>query len=282
MGASAYCFLCCLTDAVFEALGSLDAFRLLLTLSLISNSSVTQSPNLVAKVAEVACLGRIILNRWSDWLAKQRNEVRKRIANRSKELKKLVGIVVIVFGVSMLLIERSIAEQCLGLNSKFKDGNREQKIQAILDYGNCVKKENKARVGKWFCYVKNMVGIQVDDDNKIISSGNVKPNDEKFFVAIEEISDDQKRLQCDQNEFGIDPGIMGFYLSGLNTNPCLANYKIRFPENTNPNIIDPLSTDGIHFYRAPFSFALYETNDFVLFRTFKSSYVSHGKCEKIN
>jgi hypothetical protein len=188
--------------------------------------------------------------------------------------KKVFGIFVSVCVVSMFLIEPSLAT-CFSSNFKFERGNREKNIQTIIDFGNRVKKENKERVGKYFCYVENMVAIQVDDKNKK-TSGNIKPSDEKFFITIEEISDDQKRISCDWSEFGLDSNLSGGYM-----NICLANYKIK---SSLKNEIFGSSADGVNFVDPNSKFSLYGTNEFVWLQStaIVGSYISRGKCEKIN
>jgi hypothetical protein len=60
-----------------------------------------------------------------------------------------------------------------------------------------------------------MVRIQQGDDNNI-TSGNIKPINEKFFVTIEEMDDTKKEIACDWGEFGIENN-----LGGNLTNYCL-------------------------------------------------------------
>jgi hypothetical protein len=189
-------------------------------------------------------------------------------------LGKIIGIFVSAFVVSILLIKASSAT-CFPSEFKLERGNRENNIQTIIDFGNCLKKENKERVGKYFCYVENMVGIQVDDKNKK-TSGNIKPSDEKFFITIEEISDNQKRISCDWGEFGLDSNLDGHYM-----NNCLANYKIK---SSLKNEIFGSSADGMNFVDPISKFSLYGTNEFVWLQSavIVGSYISRGKCEKIN
>jgi hypothetical protein len=187
--------------------------------------------------------------------------------------KRIVGIVFCVFVITMSLIDISSAT-CFSTEFKLEHGQNEKNIQAILDYGNCEKKENKDRVGKWFCYVAKMVGIDAEDDKKI-KSGNFTPSTEKFFVTITEINDDDKRIACDWGEFGLAYNLGGFY-----TNHCLANYKITVSDVV---AFFNESTDGHHFVSDHTNFTLTATNNFVMFRNEGkgTSYVSHGKCEKI-
>jgi hypothetical protein len=45
----------------------------------------------------------------------------------------------------------------------------------IIAYGNCVKKEEQARIGKYFCYVSHMVGVQKNADGTTYH-GDIKPS----------------------------------------------------------------------------------------------------------
>jgi len=170
--------------------------------------------------------------------------------------KKAIGIGVIVFASSMFFIETSMAT-CFETEFKFEHGNREKNIQAIMDYGKCVKAENKARVGKYFCHTENTVGIDVDPENgRTIASGNDKPSVDTFVVTITEVSDDQKRLSCDYGEFGIADNLHG------GGNRCLANYAIEFWSGGKISSSIRSSADGYNGYSD------YETSAFGEHRSF--------------
>ena len=65
------------------------------------------------------------------------------------------------------------------------------------------EREQRERVGKYFCYVDRMVGIQVDEQ-KQVSSGRIKPDPEKFFVTIKETDENMKRSACDLGVYGLN------------------------------------------------------------------------------
>ena len=107
-----------------------------------------------------------------------------------------------------------------------------------------------------------------------------KPTKEKFLITIKEVSDDDKLTAC---------GSYG--LSNLNriTNFCLANYELEVLENevlqdTLHNLVsvDSFAFGGFNatlFLRAlP---GLQQVNEFTLFDEGANSYISHGRCEKI-
>jgi hypothetical protein len=104
-----------------------------------------------------------------------------------------------------------------------------------------------------------------------VFAGRIKPNDEKLFVTISEIGDDEKKLACEWGEYGVAYDVGAHY-----TNTCLANYKIEFSASFG---FFNASTDTYRFGSDLSHFSLYGTGEFVLFRT---SYVTHGRCEKIN
>jgi hypothetical protein len=163
---------------------------------------------------------------------------------------------------------------CSETSFELKHDDKKKNVETILDYGNCVKQGQKARVGKWFCFISRMVGIQTDDQNKV-TSGNIEPKNSKFFITIAEEDDNQKKIACGWGEFGLS-----FNLNGRSGNRCLANYSITFSPDMGTFNDSP---DSYYFHGDTDTFTLYETNDFIFFRIVGgSSYVSHGRCEKIN
>jgi hypothetical protein len=156
-----------------------------------------------------------------------------------------------------------------------KSGKTEENIARIMDSGRCLREEQHARVGKWFCYVENMAGIQTDEQRRV-TSGKIKPENEKFFVTISETSEEMKKLMCDKGEYGVNP-------YQPQSNHCLANFKIEFSPSMG---FFNDSVDTYHFYDSDDSFTLYGEptgSRFVMFRSGEGdSYVSHGRCEKIN
>ena len=156
-----------------------------------------------------------------------------------------------------------------------ESGKKEKNIKKIVDFGRCLREEQHERVGKWSCYVENMAGIQTDDQKRV-TSGNIKPDNEMFFVTISETSEELKKLVCDRGEYGVDP-------YQPQSNSCLANFKIEFSPSMG-FFRDAVET--YHFYSSDNSFSLYggpAGSTFVMFRSGEGgSYVSQGRCEKLN
>jgi hypothetical protein len=163
---------------------------------------------------------------------------------------------------------------CYDTAFQIEKDNKQKNIKQILDFGRCVKAEEHERVGKWFCYVDKMVGIQIDDQKRV-NSGDIKPSTEKFFVTIKEISDDNKQLACDFGEYGIQSNLK--FATG---NSCLANFEVELSPSMGTFYPSPSS---FHFGSDYSHFNLYGTKNFVLFRSYEgNSYVSEGTCEKLN
>jgi len=164
---------------------------------------------------------------------------------------------------------------CFETNYKYEHTNREQIIQAIMNYGKCVKAENKARVGKYLCHADNMVGILFDAKNgQTLESGNQKPSVDAFFVTIDEIDDDTKRLGCDVGEFGVAANFGG------GQNRCLANYHIEFSDKTLGGVSN--SSDGFSFYSYRSNFTLLGANEFIWSTVGPLATMLKGRCEKVD
>ena len=74
---------------------------------------------------------------------------------------------------------------------KLEKDKKEKNIDQILAYGQCVKAEQRARVGKWVCQVSSTAGMKVDEQRRVISD-RISPANERFFVTIKEVSDAEK------------------------------------------------------------------------------------------
>jgi hypothetical protein len=165
---------------------------------------------------------------------------------------------------------------CLSIDRGFEIDNKKKNVSKILEYGRCIKEEQKQRVGKWFCYVSHTAGIQKNDNSQIFS-GAIKPLTDKFFVTISAINDDAKQMACEWGEYGLNGNLGNNFF-----NHCLANFKIEFSPNS---VFFNTSADSYTFLGTfGDAFVLYGTNDFVWFGSggADTSYVSHGRCEKIN
>ena len=161
-------------------------------------------------------------------------------------------------------------------NSAFKleKDKKENNIDQILAYGQCVKAEQRARVGKWACQVSSTAGMKVDEQRRVVSD-RVSPANEKFFVTIKEVSDAEKRMRCDGSEYGLIDN-----LDGSHANRCLINYDVEFSPSMGKFLG---STDTYNFQREHGKFTLYGTNHFSLFEGETGNFlVSLGACEKLN
>jgi hypothetical protein len=146
-----------------------------------------------------------------------------------------------------------------------------------LRYGRCVKDEQKERVGKYFCYVADMAGIQSDDDGHVVYSGKIKPHDEKFFVTISEISDDEKRAACTRFVYGLQDNF-----DNDEANFCLDNYLMKLSTGEQWGSANSYSFGNISVQSA--TFTLFGGGEFNMINAelTGSPYVSKGKCERIN
>jgi hypothetical protein len=174
----------------------------------------------------------------------------------------------------LLLAVGSSHAACRDAAFKLEKGNKEKNIEQILAYGQCVKAEQRARVGKWACQVSSTAGMKVDEQRRVISD-QIRAAHEKFFVTITEVSDAEKRMRCDQNEYGLIDN-----LDGSHANRCLINYDAEFSPSTGKFLG---STDTYNFQREHGKFTLYGTNHFSLFEGETGEFlVSLGVCEKLN
>ena len=163
---------------------------------------------------------------------------------------------------------------CLGSAFKLEKDKKEKNIGQIVAYGQCVKGEQRARVGKWVCQVSSTAGMKVDEQRRVISD-RISPANEKFFVTIREVSDAEKRMRCDESEYGLIDN-----LDGAHANGCLINYDVEFTPSMGKFLG---STDTYNFEREHGKFSLYGSNHFSLFEGETGNFlVSLGACEKLN
>ena len=92
---------------------------------------------------------------------------------------------------------------------KLERDKKVKNIDQILAYGQCVKAEQRARVGKWVCQVSSTAGMKVDEQRRVISD-RISSANERFFVTITEVSDTEKRMRCDGSEYGLIDNLDGF------------------------------------------------------------------------
>ena len=174
----------------------------------------------------------------------------------------------------LLLAVGSSHAACHGSAFKLEKDKKEKNIDQILAYGQCVKAEQRTRVGKWACQVSNKAGMKLDEKRKVISD-RISPANERFFVTIKEVSDAEKRMRCDGSEYGLIDS-----LDGSHANRCLINYDVEFSPSMGKFLG---STDTYNFQRDHGKFTLYGTNHFSLFEGETGEFlVSLGACEKLN
>ena len=157
---------------------------------------------------------------------------------------------------------------------RLEKDKKEKNIDQILAYGQCVKAEQRARVGKWVCQVSSTAGMKVDEQRRVISE-KISPTNERFFVTIKEVSDAEKRMRCDGSEYGLID-----HLDDSAANRCLINYDVEF----SPSMGKFLGSTHTHSFQGEHGkFTLYGTNHFSLFVGETGEFlVSLGACEKLN
>ena len=161
---------------------------------------------------------------------------------------------------------------CHGSAFKLEKDKKEKNIDQILAYGQCVKAEQRARVGKWACQVSSTAGMKVDEQRRVISD-RISPAHQRFFVTIKEVSDAEKRMKCDGSEYGLVDSI-----DGSRANRCLINYDVEFSPSMGKFLG---STDTYNFQSDHAKFTLFGSNHFALFKGEKGNFfVSLGACEK--
>jgi hypothetical protein len=163
---------------------------------------------------------------------------------------------------------------CHSTAFKLEKDKKEKNIDQILAYGQCVKAEQRVRVGKWACKISSTAGMKVDEQRRV-TSDRISPANETFFVTIREVSDAEKRRRCDEGEYGLIDN-----LDDSHTNRCLVNYDVEFSPAMGKFLG---STDTYNFDRERGKFTLYGTNHFSLFEGETGNFlVSLGACEKSN
>ncbi len=174
----------------------------------------------------------------------------------------------------LLLAVGSSHAVCYTSAFQLEKDKKEKNIDQILAYGQCIKAEQRARVGKWACQVSSTAGMKVDEQRRVISD-RISPANEKFFVTIKEVSDAEKRMRCDGSEYGLIDN-----LDGSRANRCLINYEVEFSPSMGMFLG---STDTYNFRREHGMFTLYGSNHFSLFEGETGNFlVSLGACEKLN
>jgi hypothetical protein len=127
-------------------------------------------------------------------------------------------------------------------------------------------------IGKYFCYVSHMAGIQQRDDGQV-SAGNFKPQDENFFIDIHAAL--HPKDLCD-TQFGATSHDQGNWFL------CHATYEVQI--NNGPRLRGDLIFSFIGVPPFTEEFDMYSDGTFHRYQTLLTSgglFVSDGKCTKI-
>jgi hypothetical protein len=219
---------------------------------------------------------------------------------------KLGTVLLLALAIPLTTMGASRAEECKKSDFDYlSDGSTDQTIDAILDWADCIKRDQQTRMGKYLCFIENSAGIEHRNNRSSPNVGPIKPASEKFFVEIKEYhySKDVRRKICEL-AFGllsagpryepdgsgtytfVDDGKKSANFSEFGGNGCLANYAWNFSldDFTCEASKDTYECNARFFGK----FSMNDRNEFDLFRKKNSSdhpsslYVSQGKCEKIN
>jgi hypothetical protein len=127
---------------------------------------------------------------------------------------------------------------------------------AWSEYRECDRKERDARIGKYFCFFNNVLGIQYPvkdgfpERDKTPFVGKIVPKEGKFFMEIT------------KNSLG-DKG-----------------YRLTSKSDITPSVA--VSEDAFKFESSIDTFLFAFDDTFISFQSFGSSYLADGRCEKIN
>lgn len=184
-------------------------------------------------------------------------------------------IVVLLSTLNAAFSERSASDVCNKLAVWSNTQSKDEIEDVILKWSECIKESQKARVGKYFCHINHMVGIQVNSDNTIFA-GKIKPDNDKFVITISERGPVLKKMMCDWS--------LGFALPDLlydkSNNLCVGNFDLEFFPNIGASNI--YSAPDSYRFRGEWSYFYFgDDNSFTHFDVL-GSYFSMGKCEKIN
>src|SRR5580765_925910 len=141
------------------------------------------------------------------------------LSSRMLQMKSVFWILALSTA-CLLFGESSSYAVCYESAFKLKKDKKKKNIDQILAYGQCIKAEQRARVGKLVCQASSTAGMKVDEQRRVISD-RISPANEKFFVTIREVSDAKKRMRCDESEYGLIDN-----LDGAHANGCLINYNV--------------------------------------------------------
>jgi hypothetical protein len=76
------------------------------------------------------------------------------------------------------------------------DAQNEKNIETILNFGRCVRAEQKDRIGKWSCAV-SAKGAVIQNDSRGAEMADIIPvGADKFFATISEIPESNKMTAC--------------------------------------------------------------------------------------
>ena len=200
--------------------------------------------------------------------------------------KAMIGVFAFASFLSTHVIaasEKEAIKKCdIDAFREFTHADKATKLRAIIDFGKCIKTENKSIVGSYLCHVENRVGVMVKGENGTSVILTPPKSEQAFHLNITEVSDERKRQNCAvlTEEFGLEDFIAKY------ANNCLVNYDVDGPGFSRS------STDGVHTFDSQMSFSLFG-NKFVYYyfsnvavgeaaSQSESPFVDRGTCEKIN
>ncbi|MBM1169874.1 hypothetical protein [Microvirga arabica] len=130
--------------------------------------------------------------------------------------------------------------------------------QALWDrYEQCVRKQQEARIGKYFCFYENAVGIQhpvvngTPDLTQRPYVGKINPSEEKFFIEIQ----------------AAPPHLW-------------KKFRMAMKAEIRPRV--SYSEDTIRFNSQYAAFVLFDDLRFTAFESGKNHSLAQGRCERIN
>ncbi|MGW9822276.1 hypothetical protein ACUXK4_004871 [Methylorubrum extorquens] len=137
----------------------------------------------------------------------------------------------------------------------------------------CLRNRATERVGKYFCFVEQMAGIQFptkdgeEDYNSSPFVGKIAPLSDKFII---EISVNSSHDLCANKEN------MDQYCNG---EPAAL---LLLKSDSSVTLGYGKSSDGYFFDSMSGKFSLYGNMTFTSYRSLGNTYIARGKCEKIN
>lgn len=138
----------------------------------------------------------------------------------------------------------------------------------------CRLEKERARLGTYFCYIEQMVGIQYNTKDNDIDfdtqpfTGRIRPQSDKFFV---ELRLNESAEFCRQSIAKGDAK----YCDHLGAAPYISKTE------SNDIMHSGKSFDSYQYTSVAGTFWLFGNKRFRSFKSVGNSYIAEGKCEKI-